>query len=129
MKLRPHHLLCIQKFTGHGYDENFTKHMTEIVKVLNSGCEITLHEGCDDVCLQCPNNYFGKCKSYHKVKELDENVLYSCNLSYGKAIEWNSVSSIAKEIILDSNMFDSICGKCEWYKLCKNTKETSWITH
>jgi len=27
MNLRPHHLLCIQKFTGHGYSPSFTAHM------------------------------------------------------------------------------------------------------
>ena len=36
MQLRPHHLLCIQKFTGHGYDEPFTQHMTSIVSALKS---------------------------------------------------------------------------------------------
>ena len=24
MKLRPHHLLCVRKYTGSGYDEAFT---------------------------------------------------------------------------------------------------------
>lgn len=31
MNFRPHHLLCIQKFTGHGYNADFTAHMKMIV--------------------------------------------------------------------------------------------------
>ena len=35
MKIRPHHLLCIQKYTGHGYDAAFTAHMTALVSGLS----------------------------------------------------------------------------------------------
>ena len=52
MNLRPHHALCIQKFTGHGYDEKFTAHMTGTVKVLRDRPEtpVELVSGCDDLC-------------------------------------------------------------------------------
>ena len=68
MQLRPHHLLCIQKFTGHGYDEPFTQHMTSIVSALKSHpqTEITVTQGCDDLCQRCPNNHSGTCTSLEK---------------------------------------------------------------
>ena len=36
MKLRPHHLLCLQKYTGRGYDGPFTAHMNELVRRLTA---------------------------------------------------------------------------------------------
>ena len=48
MNLRPHHLLCIQKFTGHGYSADFTAHMTAVVSELaeNPETAVTLAKGC-----------------------------------------------------------------------------------
>ena len=128
MKLRPHHLLCIQKFTGHGYDEVFTKHMTAIVNKLPGGVEITLHKGCDDVCVACPHNQNGKCVSLEKVDKLDQGVLNACNLSFGQTGMWKDFADKANELILTTKEFDSICGDCQWYSLCKDTKEETWIT-
>ena len=42
MYLRPHHLLCIQKFSGHGYHEDFTSHMQSIVTALAVNPEVLL---------------------------------------------------------------------------------------
>lgn len=128
MKLRPHHLLCIQKFTGHGYDEAFTVHMTRLVQDLSMGRKVILHKGCDEVCSACPNNIAGRCKSFEKVQMLDEGVLEACQLSYGDNGDWSDISSIAKDLVFNTDEFYRICGSCEWYELCKNTKETSWIT-
>ena len=48
MNLRPHHLLCIQKFTGHGHSADFTAHMTAVVSELaeNPETAVTLAKGC-----------------------------------------------------------------------------------
>ena len=128
MNLRPHHFLCIQKFTGHGYDEAFTKHMTEVVKHLANGSEVILHKGCDDVCVACPYNQNGKCISSEKVDRLDEGVMRVCGFHYGFEGPWKDMSKVAYDKILNTMEFDNICGDCQWYKLCKETKEASWIT-
>ena len=82
MELRPHHLLCIQKFTGHGYDADFTQHMNYIVSELRRDPEtqITIVQGCDDLCKACPNNINGVCSSLEKVAGMDSSVLDICGL-------------------------------------------------
>ena len=127
MDLRPHHLLCIQKFTGHGYDEKFTKHMTHLVSILPQGMSITLHSGCDDLCVACPFNKNGKCQSFEKVKRLDEKVLQACNYTYEQEGDWKDFAKKAKSEIIETEIFAQICGECQWYELCEKTKEVAWI--
>ena len=117
--LRPHHLLCIQKYTGHGYDENFTNHMDETVAQLSKGATVTLHEGCDDLCFACPNNEAGKCTSLDKVKHMDESVLKACGLSYEDTDDWSSFAAVAKAKVFETDEFYNICHNCEWYELCR----------
>ena len=47
--------LCVPLFTGHGYSEAFTEHMTEKVRQLKQGCEVHLTTGPDEICSDCPN--------------------------------------------------------------------------
>ena len=60
LKIRPHHLMCMQMYTGHGYDCKFVLHMNEVVSKLD---EIIIQEGCDEICTHCPNKK-GQCVSY-----------------------------------------------------------------
>lgn len=36
IKLRPHHLLCTQGYSGKGYSREFVENMTEIVKSIKN---------------------------------------------------------------------------------------------
>ena len=89
MNLRPHHFLCIQKFTGHGYDTNFTNHMTGVIQQLKKGQQVTIQEGCDHLCAACPHKIDHQCVSFDKVKKLDEGVLSICGFSYEQEGEWS----------------------------------------
>lgn len=124
MKLRPHHLLCIQKFTGHGYDADFTKHMKYIVSELtrNPETQITLSQGCDDLCKACPNNLGGACTSLEKVECMDSAVLDICGLEYGEITSWSDAASKAREMIFKTEKFNCICACCQWFELCKRTE-------
>ena len=124
MNLRPHHLLCIQKFTGHGYDAAFTDHMTSIVSELSGGgkAQILLTQGCDDLCRACPNNRGGSCTSLEKVAMMDSSVLDVCGLACGESAPWAELASRARERILETQEFNRICNCCQWFELCKNTE-------
>lgn len=123
MNLRPHHLLCIQKFTGHGYNADFTAHMKAIVSALteNPKTPITVTQGCDDLCKMCPNNISGVCNSLEKVAFMDSAVLSSCSLTYGEKVLWTRAAEKARERIFETEKFNSICACCQWYELCRRT--------
>lgn len=124
MQLRPHHILCIQKFTGNGYDEKFTAHMTSLVSLLGRQPEtkITLIKGCDDLCSACPNMHGGACATLQKVAGMDRSVLDACGLAYGAEKSWSALAPAARERIFETDRFRQVCGDCEWFDLCVHTE-------
>lgn len=124
MHLRPHHLLCIQKFTGHGYDADFTAHMKSIVSELSEHptTQITVTQGCDDLCKMCPNNQNGVCTSLEKVASMDSAVLRICSLTYGETVPWTTAALRARERIFETESFSNICACCQWFDLCRRTE-------
>ena len=125
MKIRPHHLLCIQKFTGHGYDEKFTAHMKSVVAKIteNKEIEIEIIEGCDYICEMCPDNKNGVCVSDKKVSLMDSKVRDICKIGNGEKVKWKEAEKKANEMILKTEKFEKVCAVCEWYELCKGTKD------
>ena len=124
INIRPHHLLCIQKFTGHGYSEEFTEHMKMIVSELKKNPEIpvTVAQGCDDLCQRCPNNINSACNSLDKVASMDSAVLDICGLAYGENVSWKKAADNARERIFETKEFHNICSCCQWFDLCRNTE-------
>lgn len=124
MNLRPHHLLCIQKFTGHGYNADFTEHMESIVSELteNPKAQIIVAQGCDELCEMCPNNISGVCASLEKADLMDSAVLSICGFAYGEKIPWTKAASKAREKIFKTEEFNNICACCQWFELCRNTE-------
>ena len=85
MKLRPHHLLCVQKYTGNGYDDAFAAGMDALIRRLAARPDtaVTLVEGRDDLCASCPHMAGNRCSSGEKVNRLDRGVLETCGFSAG----------------------------------------------
>ena len=123
-ELRPHHLLCVQKFSGHGYDETFTAHMYHLAWRLKGipRTPIKLVEGGDQLCAVCPNRDGAVCRSHEKAKSIDEGVLKACGLSYGSTGSWKELSQKAAAAVFATEEFEKICGGCQWFELCKNTE-------
>ncbi|HJB08002.1 MAG TPA: DUF1284 domain-containing protein [Candidatus Enterocloster faecavium] len=124
MNLRPHHILCIQKFTGHGYSEEFTLHMTELTAELKKDPErsVDIVQGCDELCRVCPHNSGGVCGSLEKVDRMDRGVLEACGLSYGDQAPWNQLAGKGRKKIFETKEFEQICGSCQWHELCRRTE-------
>ena len=123
MKLRPHHFMCIQMFTGHGYNAEFTSHMEQKIKMLSDETTILVQEGCDEICEKCPNREQNTCRDFAKVRRLDDDVKDACGISYSDKIMWMDISSTVRERILNTELFERICHDCEWHDLCNDTLE------
>ena len=54
IKLRGHHLICLPFFTGDGYNPEFIRNLKEILIRAQSGEEVEVCSGVDDVCTMCP---------------------------------------------------------------------------
>ncbi|MCR4588713.1 MAG: DUF1284 domain-containing protein [Lachnospiraceae bacterium] len=119
MRLRVHHLLCVPLFSGHGYSEAFTAHMTRKVEELKKGCEVVLTTGPDEICSACPNlSKDGRSclQDRDHVKTKDARLLEILELregvEYDSARLWEQVrEKLTKE------KFEDSCRNCKWYKL------------
>ncbi len=123
VRLRPHHLLCIQLFTGRGYDERFTAHMKNVIRELEADTGVLVTEGCDEICSQCPNRTGDGCDSGDRVLQLDRRVLESLGTDCGRELRWKDAAASVHDRILKTNVFDAICSECEWYALCRHIRE------
>ena len=118
MKLRPHHLMCIQSYVGKGYDEDFVKVMDKITYELRNNKEylINIVFSTDDICISCPNMIdINLCKTNEKVNNIDSKVIKYFNLEEKEYIYKDIVNYIKNNITLE--IMDDICKECEWYNI------------
>lgn len=132
MKIRGHHLLCIQSFKGFGYNQDFIDNMYKLIDAIKSSNDLFLHivAECDDICLYCPHATSTKNPSPRiclkddnseiELRKMDLNVISRFNLSVGKKIKASEVFKLAQtEIRKDKDIF-KICGSCKWIDICIN---------
>lgn len=115
-KLRPHHLLCTQGYSGKGYDEKFVEQMDIVVDELRNvpGTKIKLVCNTDDLCVNCPNKVAeNQCTTQEKVAGFDRKTMEVFGLEekeyvYSEVVE--HIKSIATE-----EKLAYICKDCSWY--------------
>lgn len=119
MRIRPHHALCAQFFSGKGYNEQFVDHMYRVLAELNrEGAIVTLTDECDEVCTVCPNNRCGSCETATKVAAIDRRASDAMGLKPGDILPWTDLCALARRIIIEPGRLPEICGDCEWIGIC-----------
>lgn len=119
IKLRGHHLLCLQGFQGYGYSEEFVENMTKIndLRKVDSTI-IRLTDSPDDICKACPNLKNNLCKD----KKTNENIVSMDNevLSKLNNEEYNSIELFNEinKIFNNKESISKICKDCGWYNEC-----------
>ena len=118
MKLRPHHLLCTQGFSGRGYNDDFVDNMTAITTLLRSDTEVVVEIvfSTDDICCKCPRMIDDDlCNSNDKVKLIDSKVITYFDIEEKSYIYKDIVHEINTR--MTSVIMDDICSDCEWYPI------------
>jgi len=118
MKLRPHHLLCTQGFSGRGYNDDFVENMTAITTLLRSDADVVVEIvfSTDDICSKCPRMIGDDlCKSNDKVKLIDNKVVACFGIEEKSYIYKDIVHEINAR--MTSEIMNDVCGDCEWYPI------------
>ena len=139
LHLRPHHLLCLQTFTGHGYSEEFVRHMTTVQERLFADplTPIELVHGVDELCAHCPNNRDGQCTSENPAL-FDAHVLNRLQVSgavpeglTGSLSAPQTLSGgppvlqgIPDRLAVSASVLEECCPGCEWKPLCREWSES-----
>ena len=118
MKLRPHHLLCTQGYSGKGYSPEFVENMNAITTVLRAdpSAAVDIVFCTDDICEKCPQK-LGEdlCERNDKVKGFDQKVTDYFGIEEKRYIYREIVAQINRA--MTSQMMDNICGGCSWYPI------------
>ena len=118
--LRGHNLLCLKGFQGYGYDEAFTKNMTEINSIRKlPETTISLTSSPDDICSACPNlknNICGSIEQNERIVEMDGEVLKKLDIT--KEYNSHELFEIIDNIFNTSESVSKICFKCMWHEKC-----------
>lgn len=131
LKIRPHHLICMQAYMGKGYSREFEENMSFVVESLEKNKKqiIKVIERNDDICSKCPNSISGiKCISNDKVLSIDNKVLKELDLEPGEYTYISLLDRVKEK--MNKNVFKNICSECDWYELeiCSNIfKEKGFI--
>ena len=105
IKLRPHHLLCTQGYSGKGYSEEFVEPTL-----------IDLTFSTDTLCGACPNmKAVDNCETNEKVKRYDRKVVEYFQLEEKEYVYQELVKQIREHITPE--MLEDICDGCSWYPI------------
>ncbi len=118
IKLRPHHLLCTQGYSGKGYDEKFVLNMTYMTARMREDPELKVQIvfSTDDLCRFCPRKRGeGICVDDDKVLAFDAGVVKLLELEK-KIYSYQELIRAVHEKMTSEKMRE-ICGNCEWFHM------------
>ncbi|RDV83578.1 DUF1284 domain-containing protein [Ammonifex thiophilus] len=125
VRLRGHHLICLQFFRGEGYSQEFVRNLEEILCRLSRGEEVEIVEGADLVCSLCPFLQKGRCtngpEAEVKVKARDAFALAGLGLQPGTRVDWVEVKRRFRRLPLE--WLKEHCKGCEWQRICLESAE------
>ncbi|MFP4655439.1 MAG: DUF1284 domain-containing protein [Methanohalobium sp.] len=122
IKIRTHHLLCIQGFQGYGYSKKFVDNMRYVIDCLNSTrSQIELITDCDIICSLCPHNKNGICVMSHTsdIKILDNLVLDKLDLKEHTIMSSECAFSLVNNKLCKISDVKEICENCNWKEKCR----------
>lgn len=124
VRLRGHHLGCVQGFQGYGYDGPFTDRMTVLAATLRGDPThpVRVAAADDDVCGPCPHREGDRCvrtpAAQRAVDAHDRAFLAALGLAPGQA---TSVAAVNARIDADPAVraaLRSACRRCPWTDRC-----------
>ncbi|HML06009.1 MAG TPA: DUF1284 domain-containing protein [Methanobacterium sp.] len=123
MKIRAHHLLCMQGFQGYGYSEEFSQNMSKIIQNLKSNKEqkIEITVDLDVICKCCPHKKNKICKniiSNWMIKRVDKKVIGKLKIDYSTEISFKEIISLTNHVFKTHDDLKGICSSCLWKEKC-----------
>lgn len=130
LKIRAHHLLCMQGFQGYGYSDDFTNHLHNIVVRIKANPDLLIQviAECDAVCNGCPNCRESECRKEDgadlHVKNMDLEVLKFAGIKLNHVERASQLfthmnKTFARTRAETRSQLATICGNCQWTKKCR----------
>ncbi len=124
LKIRAHHLLCMQGYQGYGYSKIFEEHLDKIIKFLKetSEAEIEIVAENDSICVKCPHARGRFCQKDlaegMKIRQIDLKVLEKLDLKIGTRGQVEQIFAVVKSKLKTCGDLVGICEECQWQEKC-----------
>jgi len=123
IKIRAHHLCCIQGFQGYGYSPAFVANMKAVISNIKAhpSKQIKLVSECDAICISCPSKR--ECSTQksvhsHRIKNMDLVVMKKLNIEEGTVMEANEAFRLINSKLNNTSDIEDVCEACKWKKKC-----------
>lgn len=122
IRIRAHHLLCIQGFQGLGYSEEFTINLARITEKIRNRPSffIKVITGADSICKHCPHLQEDLCnmgtESGEGIRAMDVSVLEELDIESGSLILSSQITVLTDN--MSPKAVKAICGNCGWREDC-----------
>lgn len=123
MKLRAHHLLCLQGFRGLGYSPQFIQRMTEVKEKITTRPDLSIEvtNRVDVICEACPHRAGEECRkepsAEKSVRGRDHKVLKVLGLAAGENLRNEELSKLLHDKFPKVQL-EKLCLNCQWFELC-----------
>jgi hypothetical protein len=123
IKLRGHHLICLNFFKGEGYNQEFIENLRDILMRVQSGEEIEVCSGADDVCTTCPFLKDRRCRydkyAENEIQKMDKDATALLNVEKSTKVTWLEIQKRLKGIF--KRWSTEYCRSCTWRTVCEKT--------
>ena len=129
IRLRPHHLLCLQTYAGKGYTPAFTANYDLIAARLSSGEDIEIVEGPDDICtplLTEPDPHCWRDSVTQRDQQAAANLQPLLKANTGTTITLTAPLLETLRTAFRQGTLRPACMGCEWSDLCTRIADTDF---
>lgn len=123
LKIRAHHLCCIQGFQGYGYSPIFVANLTAVISDIKAfpSRPLELVSECDVVCASCPGKR--ECTAQEstisrRIRNMDLVVMEKLKIKEGTIMEADEAFSLINSQLANASDIDDVCGACKWRQKC-----------
>ncbi|MEW5762977.1 MAG: DUF1284 domain-containing protein [Bacillota bacterium] len=114
IRLRGHHLLCLEQFRGLGYSPSFVANFVRVRSALGEpGVEVELTDGADAICAACPFIRDGACGRDTGVYARDRLVLARLGLAAGARLPFAALRELLAAAFPPGTPAPA-CAGCTW---------------
>lgn len=121
IRLRGHHLVCLQFFNGAGYSPEFVEGLSRVLARAASGEPVLVVSGVDDVCAVCPFQIGNACAYYPgadaDIRRMDDRALALLEARISDIVLWESIE--ARIPLIFSTWREEFCRECDWRATCE----------
>lgn len=123
LKIRAHHLCCIQGFQGYGYSPAFVANMRAVISDLEAlpSRPLKLVTECDAICISCPSKRECNVQQSHLsrgIRQMDLTVLDKVSIEDGTVLRADEAFRLVNSIINSPSDIEDVCGTCKWRQKC-----------